>query len=73
MQGFINQALGFTGLLYWAADYWTKDAWNDVDTYPIDGDHYPGEGMLVYPGEDAGVEGTVPSLRLKWIRGCRRL
>ena len=24
--------------------------------------------MLVYPGEDVGVQGTVPSLRLKWIR-----
>jgi len=68
MQGFINQSLGFTGLLYWAVDYWTKDPWSDVDTYPVDADHYPGEGMLVYPGEDVGVQGTVPSLRLKWIR-----
>ena len=68
MQGFINQSLGFTGLLYWSVDYWTKNPWSDVDTYPTDGDHYPGEGMLVYPGEDAGVQGTVPSLRLKWIR-----
>jgi hypothetical protein len=24
--------------------------------------------MLVYPGEDVGIQGTVPSLRLKWIR-----
>ncbi len=68
MQGFINQSLGFTGLLYWSVDTWTRDPWNDVDTYPTGGDHYPGEGMLVYPGEDAGVKGTVPSLRLKWIR-----
>lgn len=68
MQGFINQSLGFTGLLYWAVDYWTKNPWSDVDTYPTDDGHYPGEGMLVYPGEDAGVQGTVPSIRLKWIR-----
>jgi len=68
MQGFINQSLGFTGLLYWAVDYWTKNPWSDVDTYPTDADHYPGEGMLVYPGGDAGVQGTLPSLRLKWIR-----
>lgn len=68
MQGFINQSLGSTGLLYWAVDYWTKDPWHDVDTYPTDDGHYPGEGMLVYPGEDVGVEGTVPSIRLKWIR-----
>ena len=30
--------------------------------------HPPGEGMLVYPGEAAGVQGTIPSIRLKWIR-----
>jgi hypothetical protein len=68
LQGFINQSLGFTGLLYWAVDHWTENPWMDVDTYPTDGDHYPGEGMLVYPGEDVGIQGTVPSLRLKWIR-----
>ena len=39
-----------------------------MHTYPTDGDHYPGEAMLVYPGEDAGVQGPLPSLRLKWIR-----
>jgi len=50
-----------------------KIPWNDVDTYPTGGDHYPGEGMLVYPGEDVWSPRTVPSLRLKWIRrGCRK-
>jgi hypothetical protein len=24
--------------------------------------------MLVYPGDPVGVPGTVPSMRLKWIR-----
>ncbi|MGI8959914.1 MAG: glycoside hydrolase domain-containing protein [Bryobacteraceae bacterium] len=70
MQGFINQSLGFTGLLYWAVDHWTNKPWEDVDTYtqPKENGHYPGEGMLVYPGDAAGVQGTIPSIRLKWIR-----
>jgi hypothetical protein len=70
MQGFINQSLGFTGLLYWAVDHWTQKRWEDVDTYaePKENGHYPGEGMLVYPGDAAGVQGTIPSIRLKWIR-----
>ena len=45
--GFLNQALGLTGLLYWSVDEWTSDPWNDVNTYE---GAYPGEGMLVYPG-----------------------
>ncbi len=68
MQGFLSQSMGFTGLLYWAVDHWTKDPWNDLD-YTEDGqEYYPGEGQLVYPGEPAGVQGVVPSMRLKWIR-----
>jgi glycosyl hydrolase family 123 len=68
MQGFINQSLGFTGLLYWVVDLWTAKPWEDVDTYSQPDAHYPGEGMLVYPGDAVGVPGTVPSMRLKWIR-----
>jgi hypothetical protein len=68
MQGFINQSLGFTGLLYWVVDYWTAKPWEDVDSYPQPDAHYPGEGVLVYPGDAVGVPGTVPSMRLKWIR-----
>lgn len=69
-QGFINQSLGLTGLLYWRVDLWTDDPWNDVDTAPdlADSKHYPGEGMLIYPGTQVGIKGSVPSMRLKWIR-----
>ena len=69
-QGFINQSLGLTGFLYWRADNWTDDPWNDVDTnpHPDEPQHHPGEGMLIYPGEQVGVNGSVPSMRLKWIR-----
>lgn len=69
-QGFINQSLGFTGLLYWRVDLWTDDPWHNVDTapHPTEPKHYPGEGMLIYPGKQVGIESSVPSMRLKWIR-----
>ncbi|BBG04096.1 hypothetical protein PSA01_32620 [Pseudonocardia saturnea] len=64
--GFLNQRLGLTGILYWRADYWTDDPWNDVHAYE---EGYPGEGQLVYPGEQVGIpDGAAPSLRLKWLR-----
>jgi hypothetical protein len=70
-QGFINQSLGLTGLLYWRVDTWTDDPWNNVDfldTLAEQPAHYPGEGMLIYPGKQVGLTGAVPSMRLKWIR-----
>lgn len=67
--GFINQSLGFTGLLYWSVDRWQDEPWVDVDTYiNSNGWHFPGEGMLIYPGEQIGLDGVAPSMRLKWIR-----
>lgn len=65
--GFINQSLGFAGSLYWSVDRWNSDAWNDVDG-AFEGNHYPGEGMLLYPGEPAGLSGVAPSIRLKEVR-----
>jgi hypothetical protein len=67
--GFINQSLGLTGLLYWRIDRWTSDPWNNVNnTGTFSSANYPGDGMLVYPGEQVGVKGIVPSMRLKWLR-----
>jgi Domain of unknown function (DUF4091) len=67
--GFINQSLGLTGLLYWRIDLWTKDPWNDIQTFQNEEKfNYPGEGMLVYPGTKVGIDGVVPSMRLKWLR-----
>ncbi len=63
--GFINQSLGMTGLLYWRADLWSADPWNNVQGYSPS---YPGEGMLVYPGQQVGLPGVVASMRLKWLR-----
>jgi hypothetical protein len=63
--GFINYSLGFTGLLYWRADYWSADPWHDPSKWR----GYPGEGMLVYPGAAVGLPGrVVPSMRLKYLR-----
>ncbi|MDZ7959735.1 MAG: DUF6067 family protein [Aulosira sp. DedQUE10] len=67
-QGFINQSLGLTGVLYWRVNAWTDDPWNNVETDVRGNDYFPGEGMLVYPGQQVGIEGVVPSMRLKWLR-----
>jgi hypothetical protein len=67
--GFINQSLNLTGLLYWRIDRFPTDPWNNVNnsgTYSSA--NYPGEGMLVYPGQQVGVPGVVASMRLKWLR-----
>ena len=64
--GFINQSLGLTGLLYWRVDLWAADPWNKVSGWGSG--RYPGEGMLVYPGQQVGIEGVAPSMRLKWLR-----
>ncbi len=68
--GLISQSLHLTGLLYWKVDRWTQDPWNDVNNTGVfaPGNNYPGEGMLVYPGTQAGLVGAAPSMRLKWMR-----
>ncbi|MBE8966122.1 DUF4091 domain-containing protein [Nostocales cyanobacterium LEGE 12452] len=69
--GFLSQSLGLTGLLYWRVDLWTSNPWNDIHTFFAKNDNnrfYPGDGMLVYPKEQVGVKGVVPSIRLKWLR-----
>jgi hypothetical protein len=67
--GFINHSLNLTGLLYWRVDKWPSNAWDNVNnagTYSSA--NYPGEGMLVYPGKQVGVDGVVASMRVKWLR-----
>jgi len=56
-----------TGLLYWSVVFWNqvKDPW--LDQLTIYG-HYNGDGSLLYPGKDAGIDGPVTSIRLKNIR-----
>lgn len=67
--GFINQSLGLSGLLYWRVDMWSSDPWNQINTIGVwNSSDYPGEGVLVYPGAQAGIQGVAPSMRLKWLR-----
>jgi hypothetical protein len=67
--GFISQSLDLTGMLYWRVDRWPSDAWNNVNNAgTFSSANYPGEGMLVYPGEPVGVKGVVASMRMKWLR-----
>ena len=68
-QGWIAQSLGLTGVLYWRSDYWTDNPWQEVPVYSQGKNReFPGDGMLIYPGEKVGIAGIVPSMRLKWIR-----
>jgi hypothetical protein len=67
--GFISQSLDLSGMLYWRVDKWPANAWDNVNnagTYSSA--NYPGEGMLVYPGQQVGVKGVVASMRVKWLR-----
>ena len=68
--GFLSQTYGLTGLLYWRIDRWDGDPWMRVNNEgAFNSSNYPGDGMLVYPGEPAGLPGSVvPSLRLKQLR-----
>jgi len=66
--GFLNWSRGMNGLLYWQVDNWNEDPWEDADSFELSGYTYPGEGMLVYPRGGDGVDGPVPSMRLKWLR-----
>jgi hypothetical protein len=63
----ISWGFGITGLLYWSTTNWasTADVWTNPVTYEA---RYNMEGSLLYPGEDAGVQGFITSIRLKQIR-----
>jgi hypothetical protein len=67
--GFISQSLNLKGLLYWRADRWSSDPWNQVNNEGVfSPDNFPGEGMLLYPGDQVGIAGAAPSIRLKQLR-----
>jgi hypothetical protein len=63
----LNRRYGITGLLYWATVYWgspDRNPWDD----PGFRVQFNGEGSLFYPGQDAGIDGPVASIRLKNLR-----
>ncbi len=61
--GFISQSNGLTGLLGWTVTNWSSDPWNNpYRTFQA------GEGALVLPGRQAGLESDAPTVRLKALR-----
>jgi hypothetical protein len=69
LPGFLGRALGATGVLYWRIDaFGAGDVWTTAESSESGGEQYPGDGQLVYPGQEVGVDGVVPSLRLKALR-----
>jgi Domain of unknown function (DUF4091) len=61
--GFISQSNGLTGLLGWSVSQWSGDAWNNPYKQ-----FQAGEGALVLPGKEAGLQGDAPTIRLKALR-----
>ena len=60
------------GLLYWSTTWWnpasTQDPWKDMATVKDINPGIRGDGSLLYPGKQAGVDGPVSSIRLEMIR-----
>jgi hypothetical protein len=62
-----NWRFGMTGLLYWTAVYWDPSI--DIWKVPLSfRNAYNYEGLLLFPGGEAGLGGFLPSVRLKQIR-----
>ncbi len=61
---------GVEGLLYWSVNYW-GDAeggpWATAWTTPWTGNDTFGDGVLLYPGKQVGIDGPVSSYRLECI------
>jgi hypothetical protein len=63
----VNYRYEVTGLLYWSSVYWgspERNPWDD----PGFRVRWNGDGFLMYPGNDAGIEGPIASIRLKNLR-----
>jgi len=63
----LNRRYDITGLLYWSTCYWgspDRNPWDD----PGFRVRWNGDGFLFYPGDEAGIEGPVSTLRLKNLR-----
>jgi hypothetical protein len=63
----LNRRYGITGLLYWSVVYWgspDRNPWHDPG-FRI---RWNGEGALLYPGKEVGIDGPIASIRLKNLR-----
>ncbi|MBV8880737.1 MAG: DUF4091 domain-containing protein [Planctomycetaceae bacterium] len=62
----ISKRYGLTGLFYWTVVYWPEtEPWANPLTFK---QQFNGEGVLFYPGGEAGIDGPVASMRLKALR-----
>lgn len=64
-----QKSLNVTGLLYWSTNYWNDvaDPWLSAWTTPWTGVDTFGDGSLLYPGYNHGVDGPVSCLRLEGV------
>lgn len=64
-----QKSLGITGFLYWSVNYWNdiSDPWLTSWTTPWTGLDTFGDGSLLYPGKNHGIDGPVSSLRLEAV------
>jgi hypothetical protein len=67
--------IGSCGFLYWSATYWEfvkNDPWESMATVPWLGSNnvspVHGDGVLLYPGESAGIKGPCGSIRFFAVR-----
>lgn len=65
----ISWHFNITGFLYWSSVWWNGyKTLQGVWEAPAFRNNFWGEGMLLYPGQPAGIKGFVPSIRLKLYR-----
>ncbi len=63
----INYRYNITGLLYWTTVWWDTQG-GDIWYGQAFRGRFNGEGMLFYPGTEAGIDGPITTIRLKNIR-----
>jgi hypothetical protein len=64
-------SLELKGILYWTTTAWASreiDPWVESVTYSKHSRNWNGEGCLLYPGIQAGIDGPIASMRLKVFR-----
>ena len=74
----INRQYDITGLLYWTTSGWYDEHgpwlvpgfvhYSQIAENHYEARYYNGGGMLFYPGNEAGFDGPVTTIRLKNIR-----
>lgn len=70
--GMLSARQGLKGILNWSVDFGIYEGdkvWDDGYVFHnSDGFAFIGEGNMLYPGKQAGIDELVQSMRLKWLR-----